>query len=297
MKNKLLEALLLKTPPPQFQLLDQLLNLFSSGTYLVNAYIRGSIATNQYDRASDVDLVLVVKDSAYKNLIEGLDLLLAQHFVVLRSGWLDKIVPNFGGLGFVYLVANSNKLFQLDIYVIPLSSQAKIQTIPRATMVYSHSTHLIEKDEQSEQLLTTDLQQFISSKKNEQIEIDSLFTEFLIMAFLIKKRIRRQQFFLNYSETSMLWICLRQLMRHIWEPQLSLYGWYHFLEQGEVPSEVLAYKIRLQKIMLSNPVSSAESIKEAFQLFFELNSLSGRAEAEIKSVRTAGELVLEEFHD
>ena len=298
MNHALLTKLLLNTPPPHFAILDKLLDIFSCQSYLNSAYIRGSIATNRYDRASDVDLVMVINDSDYLAVVENLNIILSQHFVTLRPGWLDKIVPDFGGLGFVFLVADMNSNYQLDLYLMPLSAKNNLKKIPKVTLVFeSPQDSIIAPMDEKVTGSDSKISSYIKHRKSQAASFEEVCDEFLIITYLIKKRIKRQQFFLNSSETTLQWNSLRQMMRHLWEPQYLNYGWYHFLETTDLPTSILDIKNRFQNLMQKHSVSNSESLRLSHQLFLDLVSMSSISSITENSIKAASLCILRELND
>jgi hypothetical protein len=294
MKHGRLIDVLTQSPPAHFVILDELLGIFSSQTYLHSAYIRGSVASNSYDRSSDVDLVLVITDDSYILTVDSLDAIIQQHFCIIRPGWLDKIVPNFGGLGYVYLVSFENKIYQLDLYLLPLSQADSIHRMPKATLVFSQdarSASLIN------QKMTLEVTQYIEDKKQSPESILALSDEIIVLSFLIKKRIKRQQLFLNASETYMLAICLRKLMRLTWEPHLLDFGWYHFLEWIKFPDEILQLKLALLNLLQKHSISTNDSLCMAHDLLFKILRCNSLAEDHLKSIKQTSDIVLRGEHD
>ncbi len=294
MKHGRLIDVLMESPPAHFVILDELLGIFSSQSYLHSAYIRGSIASNSYDRSSDVDLVLMINDDSYILTVDSLDAIIEQHFSVIRPGWLDKIVPNFGGLGYVYLVSFENKIYQLDLYLLPLSQVDSIRRIPKATLVFSQDAKPASLNNQN---MAEEVSKYIEDKKQSRESIMALGDEIIVLSFLIKKRIKRQQFFLNASETYMLATCLRKLMRLTWEPHLLDFGWYHFLESIKFPDEILQLRLSLLNLLQKHSLSTTDSLRMAHDLLFKILSCNALAEDHLKSLKQTSDIVLGGDHD
>lgn len=196
MKFEGLKNLLIESPPSQFKILENLLEVFSREKALRFAFVRGSVARNDYDRASDVDLVIGIDDLLFEPFVNSLNFLMEEHFNPLMPGWSDKIVPNFGGLGYVYLIPENGVIFQVDLYVVPTTKFESVKAIPRAKQVYGKTDQdnvlvdaiQIEKNEK-----------FISQIRSVEQDTEFYIIEILILVFLILKRIKRDQQLLNYS--------------------------------------------------------------------------------------------------
>ena len=294
MKHGRLIDVLTQSPPSHFVILDELLGIFSSQPSLHSAYIRGSIASNSYDRSSDVDLVLIINDDSYSLTVDSLDAIIQQHFCVTRPGWLDKIVPDFGGLGYVYLVSFENKIYQLDLYLLPLSQINSIRRIPKATLVFSQEATLPSAISQN---MTEEVTRYIDDKKQSRDTILSLGDEIIVLSFLLKKRIKRQQLFLNASETHMLAVCLRNLMRLTWEPHLLDFGWYHFLEAIKFPAEILQLKHELINLLENHSISTHDSLFMVHDLLFKILRHNSITEEQFQSIKQISYIVLRSDHD
>jgi hypothetical protein len=111
----------------QKQLFQELVEKFAALSMVSAIIQRGSLAKQADDRASDVDLLLVIEDDFFEQFINDIDTYIHSFTKCLtKNGWIDSIVPNFGGIGFVFLVEYKNQLIQLDVYVTPASNSKKI---------------------------------------------------------------------------------------------------------------------------------------------------------------------------
>ena len=88
---------------------------------------RGSYAKGYVDRASDLDILVVVDDTELEKFLSTYVQALQSTCTFLNTeGWIDTIVPNFGGLGVVFLVERDDRLIQLDVYITAASGASKI---------------------------------------------------------------------------------------------------------------------------------------------------------------------------
>lgn len=262
MKFQELQNLLVQSPPPQFQILEKLLDVFARKDALKFAFVRGSIARNDYDRTSDVDLVIGIEDSLFESFIQSLDFLMEEHFNPILPGWNDKIVPDFGGLGYVYLIPENGQLFQVDLYVIPASKLAAVRAIPKAKQVYMANDDVVVADIKTQQ----QNQNLIQTLKKAESGKDAYLVEAMILAFLLLKRIKRGQVLLNYSETVLLNSAIRNIFRLCFEPHYINYGWYHFMEHDNYPESVLQLKRRYMQEVTARSISSKASLKSSLEL-------------------------------
>lgn len=263
MKFEGLKNLLIESPPSQFKILENLLEVFSREKALRFAFVRGSVARNDYDRASDVDLVIGIDDLLFEPFVNSLNFLMEEHFNPLMPGWSDKIVPNFGGLGYVYLIPENGVIFQVDLYVVPTTKFESVKAIPRAKQVYGKTDQdtvlvdaiQIEKNEK-----------FISQIRSVEQDTEFYIIEILILVFLILKRIKRDQQLLNYSETNLLNNALRNLFRHLFEPHLLAFGWYHFMESNTYPNYVLNLKKNYTQEVVARSISDKNSLRSSLDI-------------------------------
>jgi hypothetical protein len=92
---------------------------------------RGSYAKGSVDRASDLDILVIVDDAHLESFLEKYVEKLQTTCAFLHTeGWIDTIVPDFGGVGVVFLVVRDERLIQLDMYITAASGAAKILNFP-----------------------------------------------------------------------------------------------------------------------------------------------------------------------
>lgn len=99
--------------------------------------VRGSLAKGTVDDASDTDVILVVPDGCFGAFLAGLDRAVDDRFELLHpEGWVDALVPDFGGLGLVYFLAWEGRMRQLDLYVLPTGRRARLEGLPAKRTVF-----------------------------------------------------------------------------------------------------------------------------------------------------------------
>lgn len=267
MNVKTLNEILTENPPIQFEYLRKLLDLFSQSKYLKSAFIRGSLARNDYDRASDLDMVLAVTPSAYIELINSLDELMSENFNILFKGWPDRIVPAFGGIGFVYLIEYDEKLLQIDLYILPSNRLDKLLNTPNVKKIYQRDEVIDLKQDES---IEIEINDYINKKFSNFPSIESLLVEAAILAYLIKKRIKRREEFLNYSETILLNRTIRDVLRIIFDPAHKDYGWYHLKETLSRHPTSSNWCLEFEKIILQSTIHNSRSIVICLEFLFNL---------------------------
>jgi predicted nucleotidyltransferase len=275
-----IKALLHQTPPLQFVILEKLVEAFTTSPAIDSAWVRGSIARNDYDRASDVDLVLVVDDSIFPTIIMSLDDLLNQYFSVILPGWYDSIVPNFGGAGFVYLILFQGSVIQIDLYLMPLSRKNQVKSIPRIQNIFIAPESNRKAPTLSDLSLVSESLSRLHRRKKDLL---TQTTELFILSNLIKKRISRGQRFLNYSETYLVFSCVRNMVRLVFDPLFVDYGWYHFEENLRRDPIAGDWISRLEKLMFANVTLTSDSLLQT--LVYAIELIHYQKPSEIASIR------------
>ncbi|MCG6313287.1 hypothetical protein K6U52_08425 [Vibrio vulnificus] len=213
--------LLKKNPPQQFIILSEVLEIFIQSGVLKSAYVRGSLSNNTYDKISDVDLVVCINDQDWEDICELSDEIISHKYKTLFPAWEDKIVPDFGGKGFVHLINHEGKLYQIDLYIMPYSNESNLLSIPQIRKVYPEDCNGVNADYS---FSMPGLQQKIPS-------IDEVISEIAVLSCLVSKRVKRGQDLLNYSESHQLTLAVRNLFRVLLDPEYYHYGWYHFSDR------------------------------------------------------------------
>jgi predicted nucleotidyltransferase len=258
-----IRELVLAQLPIQFVYLENLLKIFSVSSKLHSAYIRGSIARNDYDRVSDIDLVLAFEPDAFESAVESLDTIIQQSFSTLFPGWLDRIVPDFGGLGYVYLIQAGDKILQIDLYVVPSNRLKKLLSVQGVKRVY-------EKNGTTSSNSYAEINdEFIKSKITAPVTSESIIVEIIVLSHLLKKRIKRGQTLLNHSETIMLHRAFRDLIRKTLDPSYFGYGWYHFSENSRKSESFTKWADIIESVVQKNAVYDSKSLIETMMLIAE----------------------------
>jgi hypothetical protein len=100
--------------------LQDLKNTLAGRPWPRDILLRGSLARGAQDFESDIDLVAAVAEQEFEAALHDLSGALPQSLQGRLPPWLDGIVTDFGGLGFVYLVqVDEQKWGQVDIYLLP----------------------------------------------------------------------------------------------------------------------------------------------------------------------------------
>jgi predicted nucleotidyltransferase len=291
MKVKSLNEILTEDPPIQFMYLRKLLELFSQSKYLESAFIRGSLARNDYDRASDLDMVLAIEPSAYINLIDSIDELMMENFNVLFKGWPDRIVPAFGGIGFVYLIENGENILQIDLYILPSNKLNKLMNTPNVKMIYQNNQGINQEVSSHD----NEINEYITNKFAHFPSIESLLVESAIIAYLIKKRIKRKEEFLNYSESILINKTLRDILRLIFDPSHKDYGWYHLKDTLFRHPTSTKWCLEFERILFHSTIHDSITIVKSLE--FALHLTKEQCPEELVNIGTSFEHFIKKMKD
>jgi len=261
MKTYSVDELVLAAKPVQFEILEKLIAVLAVSPSFTRAYVRGSMVNRNVDRASDVDFVGVFTDESISSMHVLLEDIMRTHFHVILPPWHDTIVPDFGGTGYVYLVELGSEVFSVDLYLLPATKIDQFCSMTNPKLIFDRSQNHISHDVSG--LYDREKKQLIDQKIS-NIALDYT-TEIFTIAFLIMKRIRRNQVFLNYSETYLLNKALLKLIRYLFDPVHVEYGWYKLEDSPKdqnIPRKVL---IQLQDLVTGSAVSRYSDIAEKLQ--------------------------------
>lgn len=229
MKVHSISDLFLGARSAQSDMLESTLLAFTASPWLRRAYVRGSIASGEYDRVSDIDFVAVYSPRHFNKIVELSPDIMASHFHVLLPPWLDSIVPDFGGVGFVYLVEYNGKVVTIDLYFLPESKIAIITKLTDVKLLYCNSDNDLKQCKGTTQRSTEagTPRRYGYTPDSERDVTTSLVVEIFVLAIFLMKRIARGQIFLNYSETHRQTCALNRLWRAVYDVPHVDFGFYH----------------------------------------------------------------------
>jgi hypothetical protein len=222
--NKL-EELAYASRPQQFILLERAISTFTQSHVITRILVRGSLATGTADRMSDLDFVLGIHDADYISLVHSLNALMSTGLGAILPGWRDTIVRRMGGIGYVFLVARDNHLYQMDVYVAPESAMGSLMQNTRAQVVW-------EAESQARTCSTDSrLADFIEAENTRPQTCAENTVEILVLIQMMLKRIKRGQRFVLHAETQMLTTAVKDLIKVALAPTSMYWGWYHLDEE------------------------------------------------------------------
>lgn len=197
-------------------------------------FLRGSFSKCDSDRASDIDLLLVVEDTSLKQTIADICTTLRANVTLLTEDpWVDTIVPDFGGVGLIFMVEYHGNIIQLDLYITPLSWSKRIATFNEKTEIYS-SLDITEKNFTEEENSKKILSSYIASFN----QTDQIIMEFLICTFMSVKHIYRSRPTLALKYRYLTYESLAKVFRVVFCPDkidYKMYDWHTDLPESRSP--------------------------------------------------------------
>jgi predicted nucleotidyltransferase len=203
----------------QFALLERMVKLFSNSAAVTHLLIRGSLAAGRADRLSDVDLVVGVVDHRLSAFVAVHDALMQADLGSVLPAWRDRIVGDMGGVGFVHLVPWDGQLQQVDLYFAPSSGIDQLRARTHARALFARSIRPVQPATSP------------AHAPAPPLGATELLVEVLVIGYMIRKRIRRNQEFIAYDEANMLATAARDLVKVVLAPGSHHYGWYGLHEE------------------------------------------------------------------
>lgn len=262
MNTALLDNLAVANRPPQFSLLEKAIAAFTRSPAVHSLHVRGSLAVGTADRLSDLDFIIAVHDPNFGSFVRVTDALMSAELGAVLPGWRDTIVAKMGGLGYVYLVVYEDKLYQLDLYLVPVSRLDTVLAQTRAVPVYLAEGVVNRPYSHVDWVVTSTLERPYTPSE--------LLVEILVLGQMIRKRIARGQRFIAYAELFALHTATKNLIKTSLVPDSSFYGWYHLVEEiGATPlgRRCLA---DLDRLISGSAVPSNQDLTHALTTSLEL---------------------------
>ena len=220
-----------KSDLPQFSMFKQILQTCRLYPGLERVYVRGSLARGDADPYSDIDLLCVVAPEQFVSFIKQVDTGIKERHKPLGDAWVDTIVKDFGGVGFVYLLQTDRGLYQLDLYVACRGhpSLDNLNRVPHKQEIFRH--HRNEGDNNLDTMhyrLHSDMVEHEIRRINSiEPSVSRTFTELCVLGFMIKKCMERGDQFVAGNEFNSWKCCFIKLVRQKFDKQHRDYGFYH----------------------------------------------------------------------
>ncbi|GAA1370403.1 hypothetical protein [Catellatospora chokoriensis] len=213
--------------PHVFTLLERATEKITASPHVTHVYVRGSLAAGRADRMSDLDFVAGVADEWFEDFHEALDTFMTTEFNAILPGWRDTIVNKMGGIGYVYLVENDGKLYQLDFYLVPAS---RAEDVPART-TRARLLHARDYVPACDAALRVEIAKYVALTAERPRSSVELMVELLVLLQMVYKRVRRGQHFSAYGEWVMARETVRDLVRSSLVPTSPNWGWYRLEEE------------------------------------------------------------------
>jgi predicted nucleotidyltransferase len=255
-----IEDLVRVNRPQQFVLLERAAEIFAQSSSVTHLLVRGSFAAGTADRMSDLDFVIGIRDGDFESFARALDPLMSAELGALLPGWRDTIVSRMGGIGYVFLVISEGALYQIDIYAVPESCVASVHARTGARILYEAPSDLLPSASAG------DVSAFIEAEHVRPQTTTEIMIEILVLVQMMKKRIKRSQHFVVYSETQLLMNAVKDLIKAALAPTSAYWGWYHLNEDVGVTAIGRSCLADLSTLISSPPIVTTEELFRTFGL-------------------------------
>ncbi|WP_347591741.1 hypothetical protein [Acrocarpospora sp. B8E8] len=238
--------------------METVAGVLAASPAVTHMLVRGSFARGTSDRLSDVDLVVGITPSLFPGFVAVHDALAIADLGAIAPGWLDRIVPRMGGLGYVHLIEHGERLYQIDLYLAPADRIANIAAFTSGSVVYSAPST-------GEPIPDLSANAFITGRLATTPTCEQLVIEVLVLIWMIHKRISRGQRFMAYAETHMLVTAARNLIRTVLAPDRAQYGWYHLdTDIGRTPIGRWCLR-ELDALVVGPPIPTMRSLARSLE--------------------------------
>lgn len=207
----------------QHKVLSEIFDSIQKDSRIITLGVRGSIAKGISDQCSDIDFFIITKNESFEEIAFFLEQLLPKSLVLLtKKGWIDSNVPNFGGIGYVYMILFHGKLLQLDAYVLPEENAERIIKL-KDKKLFSDVTIRFKSDVNLQNHRFTESIKDFSCK--ESIKFQEFF-DILLHFEMLSKYIARKNPFLAYKYWYLLNSKVWGWFRNLLDPSTQDYMYY-----------------------------------------------------------------------
>ena len=193
----------------QALVLQEMRNIVSRRPWSRDMFLRGSLAQGSEDFESDIDLVVTVAEDEFEAAINDLTDVLPQSLPGRLPPWVDGLVRDFGGIGFVYLIqAGKKKWGQVDIYLLPHGRRQRMLDLEFALPLCSRDALKAYDDSMAARV-------DVARRHHEQLAARDLRQAVLacyVAAFLLRKRLMRRDRLQTFADTYATAKCLKDLL-------------------------------------------------------------------------------------
>jgi predicted nucleotidyltransferase len=237
---------------------------------LVEAYLRGSFANGEADEHSDIDLFLVVDPEKLEEIHTAFTEHLAEKYAILVSCH-DKLVKDYGGIGFMYLCGDANKkMFQFDLYM------AMKGVAPRAQLFNSPRIHSTDptycwnqeyKCSPMPEVADNFIKKF-SAGESKADKMEYLCNDLMVTLSIMKKHVTRGQIARALNDNNhATGVCIEMLRTEFADPSVhsSLYAGDKMIQAAkESGNSVLKSLAEFLEEQFVSPVS----LRKVNEMFF-----------------------------
>jgi predicted nucleotidyltransferase len=199
---------------PQIRILEQILATFQKCPGFEKAFVRGSLARGNADLYSDIDLLCEVSPQDFGSFIDQADSGIKNHHNAVADGLVDAVVKDFGGIGYIYLLEASGRIYQLDLYVTCQGRPWGSQTYRREIFRRIHKENDMEKHESLlYRLHGVKVDHQIQRLQNVEPSVGQTLVELNVLGVMLKKCLERGDNFVASSEYNMWRTCFVKMIR------------------------------------------------------------------------------------
>jgi hypothetical protein len=193
----------------QLELTARVIALVGTCPLITKVAQRGSFAVGVPDAYSDLDLCFEI-DGPCAEAVERIDRLLRGGLAIPLPGWIDRMVPNFGGIGMVYFCPVQHEFIELDVYIL-----AKLSALPaneyRILFEQTSSGGVVSEAEAAPGSTSHSVQ---------------LMAGILSVAYMLVKRFRRGDRLIFYGDSFLVNSMIRDLLLASAGAVRKEHGWY-----------------------------------------------------------------------
>lgn len=226
------------SPEPQKELFEKLSAVIQKQKAVISIIQRGSFSKNQNDRASDLDMLLIIDDAQFESYLRNFNrfftgLPIFQSYT--EQGWYNHLTPNWGGVGLIFLVQYKNKLIQIDFFIMPECNAKKILSFPEKKILFERRAPVYATDAN---VSTNSFAQTLIAYREQQNTTFQISFEALLMLLIYIKQIYRFKSTLACRYRYLSIECLGVFLRLVYVPErigYRMYDWEKDFANFQIP--------------------------------------------------------------
>jgi hypothetical protein len=221
----------------------RVIELASTSSLITKVAQRGSFAVGIPDEYSDLDLCFEV-ESFNAEIAAQIDHFLREELAIPLPGWIDRMVPNFGGIGMVYFCLVEDEFIELDIYIL-----AKLSSLPA-------DEYQILFEQTPSGMAVGKVDGAPGSAANSV----QLMAGILSVAYMLVKRFRRDDRLIFYGDSFLFNSMIRDLLLASAGAVRKEHGWYGLPSALSGTLRGLTYLRFLEEIVRSASAYTPQSL-------------------------------------